>query len=81
MPNISRDSRAGGTKSGSASMTTKLPFFLEHRISYASGSKPGATMPSEMTRFRKRAVAASTLCDSATKSPKELFGSAPRART
>ncbi len=81
MPWSSRLSRRGGTKPGSASSTMKEPFFFCFSVSSAAGAKPGATMPSDTTPFKKSAVASSTVSESAAKSPNEHFGSAPRART
>ena len=50
-------------------------------MTYTPGAIEPAMMPSEMTFLRNCAVATSTGSERATKSPKLLFGSAPRART
>eukprot|EP00968_Pinguiococcus_pyrenoidosus_P014190 scaffold1289_cov274-Pinguiococcus_pyrenoidosus.AAC.12 len=57
-----------------------LPPFLLARISSASGSKPGAMMPSLTSFFRIFAVSTSTTSETAAKSPKLDIGSAFRAR-
>mmetsp|Transcript_98716 Transcript_98716/g.240128 ORF Transcript_98716/g.240128 Transcript_98716/m.240128 type:complete len:202 (-) Transcript_98716:49-654(-) len=81
MPNTSRNSTLGPSYAMSASRQMNLPFFFFARISRASGSNPGATMPSQTQNFRTLAVATSTTSLTAAKSPNDDMGSALRART
>lgn len=57
--------------------TQYFPPFFFLRISRASGSYPGAMIPSETSREMILAVATSQVCESAMKSPKEDMRSAP----
>mmetsp|Transcript_19441 Transcript_19441/g.58199 ORF Transcript_19441/g.58199 Transcript_19441/m.58199 type:complete len:269 (+) Transcript_19441:568-1374(+) len=80
-PPAMRYSMSGGWKFLSACKMMNLPPFLFFRISRASGSKPGAIIPSLTSAFKILAVASSMVSETATKSPKEHIGSALRART
>ena len=68
-PKAERRSMAGASKSGSASMTRYLPPFLARRISRASASKAGATMPSDTSRLSTMARERSTRSLTAATSP------------
>mmetsp|Transcript_1090 Transcript_1090/g.3117 ORF Transcript_1090/g.3117 Transcript_1090/m.3117 type:complete len:217 (-) Transcript_1090:1028-1678(-) len=81
-PNTSRYSKfSAGSYAASVCSSKYLPPFLAAKTRRASSSKPGATTPSETSRFSTSAVARSTVSDSATMSPKDDIGSACRART
>ena len=56
-----------------------VPFFLADRISRASGSYPGAMIPSDTSLFKIIAVGTSHTSERATKSPNEDILSAPLA--